>query len=52
MAIRPEQTIADVLSISQQLAALERISQGSLDENDYVIVNNDWSVQTRAQEQL
>lgn len=47
--ISQQQTIASVLGIEDKLAALQRIEQGSIDEIDFQLVDEDWQCQQRAQ---
>jgi len=43
-----EQTcVAEVLGIKEQMAALHRITQGSIDEHDYQLVGDDWDIESR-----
>ncbi len=44
----PTQSIADVIGISDTVAALRRIENGSVDAVDYTIVGDDWDVESRA----
>lgn len=41
-------TVAAAINIEEKLAALKRIQQGSSDESDYEILNDDWLVEDRA----
>jgi ATPase subunit of ABC transporter with duplicated ATPase domains len=45
-------TIADVFGATEKLEALERIASGSINSNDFTILNDDWGIQNRIQEQL
>ncbi|EKE01632.1 MAG: hypothetical protein ACD_21C00087G0004 [uncultured bacterium] len=44
--------IADVFNATAKLNALEKIVAGSVDEKDFVALNDDWNIQKRIQEQL
>lgn len=52
LEIKPEKTLADVFGVADKLQALQRIIQGSVDETDFLLVNDDWNLQERIQQQL
>lgn len=41
------QTLADVLSVSDKLAALERVQRGSCQQRDYDLIGDDWLLADR-----
>jgi ATPase subunit of ABC transporter with duplicated ATPase domains len=41
--VKSDQTIAERLGVADRLAAIERISQGSVDVNDFELVGDDWA---------
>ena len=45
-------SIAAALGAEEKLRALQRIAQGSIDEQDYAIVGDDWRLQERIEQQL
>lgn len=45
-------TISDLLGVSRQIQSLERITQGSTDEEDYIILNDQWDIEERTTHQL
>ncbi|CAL7963565.1 hypothetical protein GAMM_40323 [Gammaproteobacteria bacterium] len=45
-------TIADVFNATAKLNALEKITAGNALENDFAVLNDDWSIQERIQKQL
>lgn len=45
-------SVADVLGVSQKLQALDRIAQGSLNEQDFALVGEDWLLAETVQRQL
>lgn len=47
-----EITVAELLGCDKKINALQRISQGSIDERDFAILNEDWNVEERMQTQL
>lgn len=47
-----ECTIAQVLGIDQKLIALEEILKGSVDENHYMQLNDDWMIEEKSQAAL
>lgn len=50
--IHPGITVASLLGFEEKLQAFQRISEGSIDEHDYAILNEDWYVEERLQQQL
>jgi len=52
LEIAAEETVADRLGVAGKLKALQRIAQGSTDETDFLMVNDDWNVQERTRQQL
>ena len=51
-ATQPQITIASLLGMQEKLNALQRITQGSVDEHDFIILNDDWNIEDRIQQQL
>lgn len=49
---RPDVSVAAALGIAEKLQALQRINQGSIDEQDYAIVGDDWLLQEKTQQQM
>lgn len=49
---RCDMTIAELLGVHDKLAALARITAGSIDERDYLTLNDDWHIAERIQAQL
>jgi ATPase subunit of ABC transporter with duplicated ATPase domains len=47
-----ETTVAALLGCEERLAALERILQGSLQESDFHILNEDWQIKERLRKHL
>lgn len=47
-----EETVADFLGCAAKLIALQRIENGSVEEQDYATLNEDWTVAERLQQQL
>lgn len=47
-----ENTVSDVLGVTHKLQALDRIINGSSDENDFQSLNEDWEIKERLQRQL
>jgi len=47
-----QRTIAGLLGYEDKINALRRITQGSTDERDFSILNDDWSIEDRIQKQL
>ena len=47
-----DNTVADVFDATEKLNALEKIIAGSVDEKDFTILDDDWSIENRIQEQL
>lgn len=45
-------TIADIFNATAKLNALEKITAGSVSENDFDILNDDWDIQNRIHIQL
>lgn len=45
-------TIAEVFGVASKLAAYQRILNGSTDENDFTILNDDWNFQKRIMQHL
>lgn len=45
-------SVADLLDVQQKLTALEHIQHGSVDAHDYQMLNDDWLVAERLQQQL
>lgn len=52
MTLPTNSTISDVLGIEEKLAALARISKGSVSEEDYALLDDDWQIKARATAQL
>src|SRR5580765_6915720 len=50
--IKPKMTVAAVLGFEEKLTALARISSGSVDEKDFAILNEEWDIAERFQQQL
>lgn len=50
--LSPELTVAKLLGYEEKLYALQRIEQGSNDENDFAILNDDWLVKETLQKIL
>jgi len=48
----PQITIAGLLGYAEKLNALQRITQGSVDERDFIILNEDWNIEDRIHHQL
>lgn len=48
----PTLSIAAVLDSVDKLEALRRITQGSIDEYDFSILNDDWEIESRLKKQL
>jgi len=51
-AIEPQEIVADMLGIKQKLEALARILQSSSATEDFIILNDNWTVKEDAQQQL
>lgn len=47
-----EQTIGDVLGVTQIIEALHRINDGSIDEKDFERARNNWDIEKRIEEAL
>ncbi len=45
-------TVSDVLGVTDILAALNRISHGSIDEHDYELASNQWNIEQRIEDTL
>lgn len=45
-------TVAGLLGYQDKIQALHRIQHGSVDEHDYTIINDDWSIEERISQQL
>jgi len=45
-------TVSDVLGVTAQLNALQRIAQGSVDEQDFALVGDDWLLEETIHRQL
>jgi ATPase subunit of ABC transporter with duplicated ATPase domains len=43
----PNITLAEFLGFAEKLSAFERITHGSIDENDFTILNEEWDIQDR-----
>lgn len=52
VAFKKQDTIADVLEVNDKVAALLRIQAGSVAEEDYALLNDDWQVMSRCERQL
>lgn len=52
MVTAANSTVAQVLGYEEKIQALQRITQGSLDENDLGILQDDWHIEERVQQQL
>lgn len=50
--VSPEITVAGLLGCEDKVNALRRITQGSVDERDFSILNDDWDIEDRIQKQL
>jgi ATPase subunit of ABC transporter with duplicated ATPase domains len=50
--LEAQATVAEVLGISEKLASLKRITCGSVDERDYEVLNDDWTVADRTMSHL
>ncbi len=50
--LEDDEQISDVLGIRDKLAALQRISQGSIAASDFAILNEDWQIEQEALLQL
>lgn len=44
--------VSDVLGVTEQLKALQRIGQGSVDEQDFALVGDDWCLEETIHRQL
>ncbi|CAN5375143.1 ABC-F family ATP-binding cassette domain-containing protein [soil metagenome] len=45
-------TVAELLGVHEKLTALSRILNGSIDSNDFTLLNDDWNIKERTQQQL
>ncbi|MFW0791252.1 ABC-F family ATP-binding cassette domain-containing protein [Gordonia sp. CPCC 205333] len=45
-------TVADVLGITDRVAALRHIEAGSVDPDDYTVIGDDWDIEARAVAEL
>lgn len=52
LSISPEITIAKLLGYEEKIHALQRITQGSIDECDFFVLNEDWDIEERIKKQL
>lgn len=50
--IAPEKTVAHVIGVDLKIAALHRIAHGSVNNEDYSILDDDWLIESRAQDFL
>lgn len=50
--LAPNTTVAQVFGIEEKLKALTAITNGSLDEDNFKLIGDDWSIKERAQQQL
>lgn len=50
--VSTDETIADLLGFAEKIHALHRITQGSINEQDYLIFDEDWAVEERLHQQL
>lgn len=48
----PEATIAATLGINTKLKALKNITNGSINSKDFEILNDDWDIEAKTQQQL
>lgn len=51
-SVPPAMTIAGLLGYEEKLHALQRILQGSTNEHDFSILNEEWDIEERMQKQL
>ncbi|MBA2710941.1 MAG: ABC-F family ATP-binding cassette domain-containing protein [Tatlockia sp.] len=47
-----DETIAKALGVEEKIQALQRITQGSIDEKDYTLLGDDWHIQEKISQQL
>ncbi len=47
LSISSEMSIAGLLGYEEKINALHRITQGSIDESDFAILNEDWNIEER-----
>lgn len=52
LSISAEMTVAHLLGCEEKMYALYRITQGSVDEHDFNILQEDWEIKDRMQRQL
>lgn len=52
LVFNPGDTVAELFAITDKLAALQRIEQGSVAESDYEILAEDWLIAEKAQASL
>lgn len=52
LSVDSKASISDTLGISPILQALERINNGSVEENDFDIIADDWDIEKRIQDAL
>ncbi len=52
LLVSPEMSVAGLLGYEEKMNALHRIAQGSIDESDFAILNEDWNIEERIQQQL
>ncbi|MFD2554867.1 ABC-F family ATP-binding cassette domain-containing protein [Sphingobacterium tabacisoli] len=45
-------TIAEALGVQEKLIALDNILKGSINENDYLMLDDDWAIEERCQQAL
>ena len=50
--ISSDATIAGLLGYEEKINAIQRIFQGSIDEHDFIILNEEWDIEERLQKQL
>lgn len=50
--INADLTIAEFLNLADKLYAIERIENGSIDENDFAILNDEWDIRERFRQTL
>lgn len=52
LLVSPTMSVAGLLGYEEKINALHRIAQGSIDESDFAILNEDWNVEERIRQQL
>lgn len=52
LLVSPEISVAGLLGYEEKINALYRITQGSIDDGDFAILNEDWNVEERVKQQL